>query len=91
MTKDPKLCEAYDQIADRQCRYYADHGGKHNFARSTDRDSSLERELRRQLDEMTKARDEVCAIAEDILVADPYLKQDEIAARLAELKKVGTP
>ena len=52
-TKDAKLCSAYDQISDRRCRYYADHGGKHNFAR-LDHDCSLERELRRELDEVTK-------------------------------------
>ena len=52
-TKDAPLCGAYDQISDRTCRYYADHGGKHNFAR-LDHDSSLERELRRALDETTK-------------------------------------
>lgn len=52
-TQDTALCPAYDQISDRTCRYYANHGGKHNFAR-LDHDSSLERELRRALDEMTK-------------------------------------
>ena len=52
-TKDAKLCSAYDQIGGRTCRYYADHGGRHNFAR-LDHDCSLERELRRALDEMTK-------------------------------------
>lgn len=46
------LCTAYDQISDRKCRFYAGHGGKHNFAR-LDHDCSLERELRRSLDEVT--------------------------------------
>jgi hypothetical protein len=54
MTTDPKLCTVYDQISDRTCRYYANHGGTHNFAR-LDHDTRLERELRRELDEMTKA------------------------------------
>ena len=31
MSKDVTLCAAYDQISDRTCRYYADHGGRHNF------------------------------------------------------------
>lgn len=52
-TKDAPLCAAYDQIADRTCRYYANHGGRHNFAR-LDHDCALERELRRELDETTK-------------------------------------
>ena len=53
-TRELPLCPAYDQIADRKCRYYAGHGGRHNFAR-LDHDCSLERELRRELDAMTKA------------------------------------
>lgn len=52
-TKDAPLCAAFDQISDRKCRYYADHGGSHNFAR-LDHDSSLERELRCALDKVTK-------------------------------------
>jgi hypothetical protein len=51
------MCSVYDQISDRKCCYYADHGGKHNFAR-LDHDSALERDLRRELDEMTRIRDE---------------------------------
>lgn len=66
MTVDAdKLCSAYDQIADRRCRYYAGHGGKHNFAR-LDHDCRLERELRRDLDEMTKG------LAEALELADEY-------------------
>lgn len=53
MTAETKVCTAYDQISDCKCRYYDGHGGKHNFAR-LDHDAALERELRRQLDEMTK-------------------------------------
>lgn len=48
-----ELCGAYDQISDRKCRYYAGHGGKHNFA-SLDHNCALERELRRELDETLK-------------------------------------
>lgn len=51
--KDQAMCAAYDQIAGRKCRYYADHGGKHNFAR-LDHNCALERELRRELDEAQK-------------------------------------
>jgi hypothetical protein len=50
-SEQPTFCTAYDQISDRTCRYYANHGGRHNFAR-LDHDCALERELRRQLDEM---------------------------------------
>ena len=56
-SEQPAFCTAYDQISDRKCRYYAGHGGSHNFAR-LDHDSSLERDLRRALDEMTKDFDE---------------------------------
>lgn len=52
-TKDTTLCAAYDPISNRVRRYYADHGGKHNFAR-LDQDCALERELRRELDATTK-------------------------------------
>jgi hypothetical protein len=31
MTADQPLCPAYDQISDRRCRYYANHGGRHHF------------------------------------------------------------
>lgn len=54
MTAERAHCQAYDQIADRKCRYYADHGGRHNFAR-LDHDASLERELRGELDAVTAA------------------------------------
>lgn len=86
-----ETCTAYDQISDRSCRYYADHGGKHNFAR-LDHDVSLERELRRQLDEMTRVRDEACDIADTAI----RMRSDFIGRRnkpaselIAELRKVG--
>ena len=79
---DKPLCSAYDQISDRRCRYYAGHGGGHNFARR-DHDSALERELRRALDAMTTARDEACNELEDT-------GGEFAAVRAAELRKVGS-
>lgn len=64
MTTDQKLCSAYDQITDRGCRYYAGHGGRHNFAR-LDHDCALERELRRELDAMTKALGQALDLFDD--------------------------
>lgn len=87
-----KRCEAYDQISDRTCRYYTGHGGRHNFA-LLGHDCSLERELRRQLDEMIAARDEACGIAETAfkLHGDFIGREDKYgSARIAELRKVGT-
>jgi len=88
VTTEPEMCSTYDQISDRKCRYYAGHGGRHNFA-SLDHNYLLERELRRALDEMTAARDEACAIAaiaeSHSAVAGHKLK------RIAELRKVGAP
>lgn len=74
-----KRCDAYDQIRDRGCCYYAGHGGRHNFAR-LDHDYLLERELRSALDAMTAARDEACVALENM----------GAGARAAELRKVGT-
>ena len=59
---DPTMCSAHDQISDRKCRYYAGHSGKHNFAR-LDHDSSLERELRRELDDLRNGIVKECAEA----------------------------
>lgn len=84
MTEDAETCSAHDRICDRRCRYHVDHGGKHNFAR-LDHDVSLECDLRRQLDEMTAARDEACHLAEQWV--DKAFGPD--VARLAELRKVG--
>lgn len=89
-TQDAPLCTAYDQIAGRACRYYADHGGKHNFAR-LDHDCALERELRRELDEMAKN----FAAALDLFdlnwcVDHCHSPSPETFARAAELgKKLG--
>ena len=91
MTVDAdKLCPAYDQISDRTCRYYADHGGRHNFAR-LDHDCALERELRRTLDEMTAARDELASIAEGETLDETYSPSGvkRTLARIAELREVG--
>lgn len=92
MTVDTdKLCPAYDQISGRTCRYYADHGGRHNFA-SLDHHYALERELRRALDEMTAARDEACEIAETAikLQGDFIGRRDKRGSvRVVELRKIG--
>ena len=85
MTEDAKTCPAYDQITDRRCRYYEGHDGRHNFAR-LDHDTFLERELRRALDEMTKARDEACDIA--VRWFDDHPGGD--AERIVALRKVGS-
>jgi hypothetical protein len=85
-----KLCPAYDQISDRTCRYYADHGGGHNFAR-LDHDCALERKLRQALDEMTAARDELANIAEGETLDETYSPSGvkRTLARIAELREVG--
>jgi len=85
------LCTAYDQISDRTCRYYADHGGRHNFAR-LDHDSSLERELRRSVDEAQKA----LAEALDLFNASwcpehGHAPKPEVLVRVAELRKLVRP
>lgn len=92
MTEDKKMCPAYDQISDHRCRYYEGHGGKHNFAR-LDHDTSLERELRRTLDEMIAARDEACDIANTAIrmQGDFIGRRNKLGSdRVAELRKVGT-
>jgi len=89
-TQDPARCSAYDQISGRGCRYDAGHGGRHNFAR-LDHDSTLERELRRALDDMTAARDELADIAESEALDETYSPKGTKAtlARIAELREVG--
>ena len=90
-TKDAPLCAAYDQISGRKCRYYADHGGKHNFAR-LDHDSALERDLRRALDVLAAARDEACDIADTAIKmrSDFIGRSDKLGSvRVAELRKIG--
>jgi hypothetical protein len=83
---EPERCKVFDQISGRDCRYYAGHGGRHNFAR-LDHDCHLERELRRALDAMTAARDEACDIATRSTDARPPIDRK----RIAELRKVGAP
>jgi len=61
-----KLCDAYDQISNRRCRYDGGHGGRHNFA-PLDHNYTVERELRRCLDLMVQARDEACDLALRVL------------------------
>jgi hypothetical protein len=87
-----KLCTAYDQISDRTCRYYAGHGGRHNFARLV-HDCAMERELRRALDVMTAARDEACEIADSAIKmrGDFIGSHDKRGSlRIVELRKVGS-
>lgn len=88
-TPEPKeLCGAYDQISDRGCRYYAGHGGRHNFAR-LDHDCSLERELRRELDEMGKALGEALDLFDAAWCAEhgnaPTSAQFDRATKLRQL------
>ena len=62
-------CAAYDQISDRKCRFYAGHRGKHNFAR-LDHDSSLERELRCELDELVRSTvDELDKLQKEVAIS----------------------
>jgi hypothetical protein len=91
LVDDAPLCSAYDQISDRTCRYYAGHGGRHNFAR-LDHDCLVERDLRRMLDEMIAARDEACSIAETAITmrGDFIGRRDQLGSdRIADLRKVG--
>jgi hypothetical protein len=87
---DVTLCSAYDQISGRGCRFYAGHGGKHNFAR-LDHDCALERELRRALDEMTKDFAEALDLFHlNWCTAHGHTPSPETFARAAELgKKLG--
>lgn len=75
-------CAAYDQISDRSCRYDANHKGRHNFAR-LDHDTTLARDLRRRLDEMTAARDVACDLALRVLTGKERLDGGGLA-RLKE-------
>ncbi|HSX23106.1 MAG TPA: hypothetical protein VLE97_10055 [Gaiellaceae bacterium] len=87
-TADRKTCPAYDQISDRRCRYYADHGGPHHFAR-LDHDASLERELRRALDEMSVALGEALDLFDAAWCPDhghaPKPEQFALATKLRKL------
>jgi hypothetical protein len=87
-TQEAPLCSAYDQIAGCKCRYYANHGGKHNFAR-LEHDAALERELRRQLDEVAEG----LAEALDLFDANwcpehGYAPTPEAFAKAARLSKL---
>lgn len=92
-TTTAPLCSTYDQISDRTCRYYRGHGGRHNFA-SLDHNCTLERELRRMLDEVIAARDEACDLAETAIKmqGDFIGRRDQLGSdRIVELRKVGAP
>jgi hypothetical protein len=73
------MCEAYDQISDRKCRYYKDHGGPHRYAR-LDHDCAVERELRAELDDMIAAK--------DALETKLRLKIDDLTAARDELADI---
>lgn len=82
------LCGAYDQISDRKCRYYAAHGGRHNFA-SLDHDCALERELRRELDEAAIGLGEALDLFDAVWCADHgHVPKPEQFARAAALSKI---
>lgn len=72
-----KRCTVYDQITDRTCRYDEGHGGRHRFP-PLDHDSSLERELRRRLDLMTKIRDDACELALRVLRGQESLESPHL-------------
>lgn len=85
------LCTAYDQITDRTCRYYAGHGGRHNFAR-LDHDCLLERQLRYDLDEMTRALAESLDLFDRNWCAEHgHAPKPEDLKRAEELRKRVTP
>ena len=92
-TTTAPFCSIYDQISGRTCRYYRDHGSMHNFA-SLDHNCTLERELRRLLDEVIAARDEACDIADTAIKmrGDFIGRRDQLGSdRIVELRKVGIP
>ncbi|HSX22836.1 MAG TPA: hypothetical protein VLE97_08705 [Gaiellaceae bacterium] len=84
-----ELCAAHDQVAGRSCRYYKDHGGRHNFAR-LDHDCALERELRRELDQRTSALAEAIGLFDAAWCTehghaprpDQFKRIDELRAQL---------
>lgn len=85
------FCTAYNQISDRRCRYYADHGGRHNFAR-LDHDSTLERELRQSLDETQKALAEALGhFGASWCPEHGHAPKPEVFVRIAELRKLVRP
>jgi hypothetical protein len=84
-------CDVYDQISDRGCRYDAGHGGKHNFAR-LDHDTVLERELRRELDAMTRALTEALDLFDATWCPEfGHAPRPEQLTRAAELRKLVQP
>jgi hypothetical protein len=86
--EDTPLCSAYDQIAGRTCRYYAGHGGRHNFAR-LDHNCALERELRRELDETRKALADALDLFDATWCAEHgHAPTPEQFTRASELSKI---
>ncbi len=81
----------HDQISDRKCRYYADHGGQHNFAR-LDHDSSLARELLRARDAMTKVLGEALELFDGNWRPEHgHAPQPEAFDQAARLRKLVDP
>lgn len=84
--KPPALCTAYDQITDRGCRYFTGHGGKHNH------DATLERFLRQQLDEMTRALAEALDMFDSAWCPEHgHAPGPEVLAHAEELRKLVMP
>ena len=90
-SEQPAFCTAYDQISDRTCRYDADHGGWHNFAR-LDHDCALERELRRSLDEVSTGLTAALDLFDAIWCPEHgHEPKPEVFARVAALRKLVRP
>lgn len=86
-TKDAPLCAIYDQILDRRCGYYADHGGRHNFEPVVIK----ARELRRALDEVTKGLAEALDLFDAVWCPEHgHAPKPAQLARATELRKLVT-
>jgi hypothetical protein len=84
-------CAAYDQISDRTCRYYANHGGEHNFAR-LDHDCALERVLRQALDVATRRLTEALDIFDATWCPEHgHAPSPAQLARIDKLRKLAQP
>ena len=83
-----KLCAAYDHICGRTCRYYAGHSGRHYFPR-LDHDCTLERELRKRLDEVTKGLVETLDLFDANWCAEHgHAPKPEVFERVEQLRKL---
>ena len=89
MTVEKKRCASHDQISDRPCAYYDGHGGSHHFA-PIGHNTWLERDLRATLDEVMRARDEACDIADTaIAMRGDFIgrRNKRGSARIKELRE----